>query len=242
MSRKMWMGLGVAVTLLGLAGCSGTGAEAPTESSQQEGASQQPDVTGLPDVIAEVNGVEIAKDEFVSLYEMQFTQWQAQAQQTGEELDQDQLRTQTAEAMVDTELLMQEADDRKIEITQEDLDSALEELATAGQMESTDDLLATLEEQGMSEKEVFAELETQQRLERLLTDEIGDTQPTEEELLAIYDQAAAQQEQSGSGGELPPFEEVKAQLVEQAVNSKKAEAQQALTTQLREGAEITLNL
>lgn len=241
MSRKVWVGLGVAVTLLGLVGCSGTSAEAPTESSQQESSAQQPDVTGVPDVVAEVNGVEITRDEFVSLYEMQFTQWQAQAQQTGEELDQEQMRTQTAEAMVDTELLMQEADDRKIELTQEELDSALEELATDSQMESTDDLLAALEEQGMDEEEVFAELEMQQRIDRLLTEEVGDAQPTEDELLALYDQAAAQQEQAG-GGEVPPFEEVRPQLVEQAVSTKKNEAHQSLVAQLREGAEITLNL
>lgn len=242
MNRKTWVGLAVVVSLFGLVGCSGTGSEEPTgESSQQESSSQQPDLKGIPDVVAEVNGVEITKDEFVSLYEMQFTQWQAQSQQTGQALDQDQLRTQTAEAMVDAELLQQEADKRKIELTQEELDAALEELATASQLESTDDLLAALEEQGMSEKEVLAELETQQRVERLLAEEIGDAEPTEDELLKLYEQAAAQQQQSGAG-ELPPFEEVRPQLVDQAVNTKKAEAHQALATTLREGAEITLNL
>lgn len=237
----MWVGLGVAVTLLGLVGCSGAGSESPAEGSQQEGSSSQADVSSIPDVVAEVNGEEITKDEFVSLYEMQFTQMQAQAQQTGEELDQDQLRTQTAEAMVDTELLMQEADDRKIEFTKDELTVTLEELAVANQMETTDDLLAALKEQGFNEKEVYAELETQQKLDSILTEEVGDAQPTDAELIDLYDQAAAQQKQAG-GEALPPFEEVKPQLVEQAVNTKKSEAQQALTAKLRDGAEITMNL
>ncbi|MGM7680078.1 SurA N-terminal domain-containing protein [Microbacterium sp. A94] len=241
MSRKIWVGLGVAVALLGLVGCSSTGPEEPAESSQQEGSSQQPDLEGVPDVVAEVNGVEITKDEFVSIYEMQFTQWQMQAQQTGEALDQDQLRTQTAEAMVDSELLSQEADERKIELTQNELDSALEQLAAANQMGSTDELLAALKEQGMGEEEVYAELEMQQRVDRLLTEEVGDTEPTEQELREIYDQAVAQQEQSG-GEALPTFEEVKPQIVEQAVNTKKSEAYQALAAQLREEGEITLHL
>lgn len=238
----MWVGLGVAITLFGLVGCSSTGSETPAaESSQQEGSAQKPDLKGIPDVVAEVNGVEITKDEFVGVYEAQFTQMQAQAQQTGEPLDQDQLRTQTAEAMVDNELLIQEADERKIELSQEELDAALQELATANQMQSADEMLAALKEQGMGEKEVFAELETQQRVDRLLTEEVGTIEPTEQELLAIYEQAVAQQGQSG-GGEIPPFEEVRPQLVEQAVNTKKSEAQQALAAELREGAEITLNL
>lgn len=242
MSRRAWVGVAIAVSLFGLVGCSGAGSEEQgTESSQQEGSSQQPDLKGLPDVVAEVNGVEITKDEFASLYEMQFTQWQAQAQQSGEAIDQDQLRTQTAEAMVDIELMMQEADDRKIELTQEELDSALEELAAASQLESTDDLFAALKEQGMDEKEVLSELEMQERVDRLLTEEVGEVQPTEEELRTLYDQVAAQQGQSG-GGELPPFEDVKPQLVEQVVNTKKSEAQQALVAELRERAEITLHL
>lgn len=244
MSRKLWVGLGVAVTLLGLVGCSSAGSEKPAdESSQQEGSAQKPDLEGIPDVVAEVNGEEITKDEFVSVYEMQFTQSQTQAQQTGEAVDQDQLRMQTAEAMVDNELLLQEADKRKIELTQEELDAALEQLAVSSQMESTDALLAALKEQGLDEKEVFAELEMQQRVDRLLTEEVGDAQPTEQELVALYEQAAAQQAQSGGqGGELPPFEEVRPQLVEQAVSTKKSEAQQALAAQLREGADITMKL
>ncbi|MGO1508425.1 MAG: SurA N-terminal domain-containing protein [Microbacteriaceae bacterium] len=241
MNRKLWVGLGAAVTLFALAGCSGTGEEAPSEGSQQEGASQQPDLEGIPDVVAEVNGEEITKDEFVTVYEMQYTQMQAQAQQTGQELDQNQLRTQTAESMIDIELFMQEADERKIEFSQKEIDATLEELAATNQMETTDDLLAALKEQGMGEKEVFAEVEKQERIDQLLTEELGDAQPTEEELVALYEQATAQQKQAG-GEEPPPFEDVKPQLVEQALNSKKAEAQQTLASELREGAEITMNL
>lgn len=243
-SRKVLLGLGVAVTLFGLVGCSAAGeAEAPPSTSDGQGASQEPDLAGIPDVVAEVNGERLTKEDFVQLYEGQFQQMQAQSQTTGQEVDQKSLRTQVVQAMVDTELLTQEADTRKIQASQEDLDAALEEIATASQMESTQDVLAALADQGLTEDEVYFQLETQVRLDRLVTEEIGDSEPTEQELRDLYDQAAAQQAQSGQeGSELPPFEDVRPQLVEQAASAKQAEAYGALTAELRKDADLTVNL
>ena len=249
MNKKLLVGLGLAVSLFGVAGCTGAGESGEGEPSpdnggtEQEGAPQGPDLEGIPDVVAEVNGEEISKDEFVSLYEGQFQQLQAQSQSTGEELDQEQLRVQTAEVMVDTELLIQEADGRNFEASQEDVDTALDELATANQLESADEFLAAIKEQGTDEAEVMTQLETQVKLDRLIAEEAGDTEPTEEELQALYDQAAAQQEEVGEeGAELPPFDDVRPQLVEQAVTVKESEAYETLVADLREDADVTVNL
>ncbi|WP_166998599.1 SurA N-terminal domain-containing protein [Paramicrobacterium fandaimingii] len=242
MHRKLLAGLGAAVVLLGMVGCSTSGIEGPKPTgSQQQGS--QPDVSGVPDVVAEVNGVELTKDEFVELYEGQYQQMQQQSQTTGEEVDQDALRKQTADAMVDTELLIQESDARNIEATQEELDAALEKLATANQMKTADEALAALKEQGLDEKAVYSQLKTQVRLDKLIAQETGDIEPTDEELQKLYDQAVAQQKQSGGqGGELPSYEEARPQLVEQAKSQKQSEAYEVLVKKLRKGADITVNL
>lgn len=241
MNRKMLVGLGVAVALFGVVGCSGAGDAEETNSS--ESAAQELDMTNVPDIVAEVNGTEITKDDFAPIYEGQFQQMQMQAQASGQEIDQEALRTQTAQMMVDTELLTQEADARKIDAPQEDIDVALEDLAAAYQMESVDDVLAALNDEGMDEDEVLSELEMQVRLDRLIVEETGDIEPTDEELQELYDQTAAQQEQSGGeGAELPPFEEVKPQLIEQAISMKQSETYQALVTELQEDADVTIHL
>ncbi|MGM1017426.1 MAG: SurA N-terminal domain-containing protein [Actinomycetota bacterium] len=243
MNRRLWTGLGVAVVLFGIVGCSATGDAEESTPSADPGAAQEADVSDVPDVVAEVNGVEISGEDFIELYEGQFAQLAAQAQATGEEVDQESLRSQTAEAMVDTELLSQEADERGIEPSQTELDAALEEIAAANQMESTDDVLSALGEQGLSEDDVYSQLTTQVQQEQLLAEEVGDAEPTEEELRELYDQAVAQQEQSGEeGAEIPPFEEVEPQIREQAVSTAQSEAYAALVGELREDADITVHL
>lgn len=241
MNKKLWASLGVALMLFGVAGCSDPSDGAAGTSEAQ--GTQEADVEGVPDVVAEVNGVEIPKDVFVNLYEGQFQQMQMQAQGTGEELDQAALRQQVAEAMVDTELLVQEADRRDLEVTEEALDSAMTDLMNSSQMASTEELLAALNEQGMDEEEVRAQLETQVRLDQLIVDEIGDAEPAEEELRELYDQSVAQQEAAGeAGAELPPFEEARPQLVEMATNAKASEAYEGLVTELREAGDVTIHL
>ena len=243
MNRKLWAGLGAAVMIIGLAGCAdtGTGESAPSEEQQQ--SAPAPDLTGIPDIVAEVNGVQITKDEFIEVYEGQFQQMQAQAESNGQQVDEGTLRVQTAEALVDTELLLQQADEQKLEVSQKDLDAALEEIAAGSGMESVDDVLAALAEQGLDEGEVFSQLETQVRVEKLVSDSAGDTTPTEAELRELYDQAAAQQGQSGGeGSEMPPFEDVRPQLEEQVVGMKEQDAYAGLVEELRKGADITVNL
>jgi hypothetical protein len=235
------------VPLLAVAACSdseeeGNGDPAEENPLEQEGMPEQPDLEGIPDVVAVVNGNEILREDFVTAYEAQFEQFAMQAQMTGEEIDEDQLKEQTAESLVDNELLVQEADSRGFEATDEDMDETLEELAQQQGLESADDFMDALAEQGMEEGEVRSQLEVQVKLEQLVEDEAGDVEPTEEELRELYEQIEAQQEQMGEGEELPPFDEIRPELEEQAAAENEGEAIQALIGDLREGADVDLNL
>ncbi|WP_129663643.1 SurA N-terminal domain-containing protein [Phytoactinopolyspora endophytica] len=247
MNKKIFLGVSVAVSLFAITACGGDDADEENaggdESSEQEGAPQAPDLESIPDVVAVVNGSEILKEDFVSVYEGQFQQLAMQAQTTGEDVDEEQLKEQTAENMVNNELLVQEADDRGFDASQEDIDETMNELAAQNGLESGEDFMAALEEQGMGEEEVRAELEVQVRVDQLIADEAGDTDPTEEELQELYDEAEAQQEQMGEEAqELPPFDEVKPQLEEQAKADKESEVAQALVQDLRGDAEVSINL
>ncbi|MFD1361183.1 SurA N-terminal domain-containing protein [Lentibacillus salinarum] len=247
------MALSLAVLLAacgGDDGDSGDNEENGSEESQEEQASGEPEMPepnleGVPDVVAEVNGEEITKEEFESTYQGQFQQMAMQSQMSGQELDQDQLKKQTAESMVGSELLTQEANNRDYEASEQDIDDTLNELAQQNQLESSDEFISALEEQGMKEEEVMSQIQTQVKVDKLIAEESGDTEPTDEELQETYDQWKAQQEQmseDGEEGDIPSFDDMKSDLKTQVKRQKEAEATQTIVEQLREDADVTINI
>ncbi|WP_374454553.1 SurA N-terminal domain-containing protein [Nocardioides sp.] len=244
--------------LLTLSACGGSGdhdAKASSDSSASadpssdpsgdagSDAAAEPDLDGIPDVVAEVNGEDVTKDEFVPIYEVTFQQAAAQAQMGGEAPDEDALKKQTLDDLVDTELLAQEAESRGISVSDNDVDAELEALAKQNQMGSADELLAAVEKQGMTEEQARSQVETQVMVEQLADDEDGPIRPTEKELRALYAQAKQQQAQSGQEGQqVPPFAQVRDQLEEQARTEQVGKVAQSLIDDLRKDADITINL
>ena len=251
------LGILLASAVLALSACGGgddseKSSEEPTSEASEETPTDadegalQPDLDGIPDVVAVVNGEEVTKDEFVPVYQAQFQQAAMQAQMSGQEPDEDALKEQTANNLVDTELLAQEAEARGIEVTDQDVETELGDLAERNQLDSAEALLAALEEQGTSEDVARTQLETQIRIERLVADEAGSADPSDKELRKIYQRAKTQQEQAAEQGaeqqKIPPFAKVKDQLKEQAKSEQVQKVARSLVDELREDADITLNL
>ncbi|MGO2527291.1 SurA N-terminal domain-containing protein [Brevibacterium aurantiacum] len=257
---KWLLGLVVATAVGSLAAC-GSAEEEPkaqetSASAKQEAGSDasgqgqdqsgKPNTDGIPKVVAEVNGEKITKDDFVPLYETQYQQMQMQSQQSGQQVDEKQLKTQTAENLVSTELLSQEAEKRDIKVSDKDVDKGLEESAKSSQM-SKKDFLAAMKKQGMDEKKVHAELKTQLAIEGLIKDEYGEFKASGEDIGQAYQQAKTQQEQmaqqSGQQAqEVPSLEEMRPQLEEQVKSQKSTEATQKFAKKLRKQGDVTINL
>lgn len=256
MIKKWFLGLSLGVSVAVLAACGGGDeatentneepntqeeAAADTEEGAEQPAMPEPDLSSVPDIVAEVNGEEVTKEEFEAVYAGQFQQAAMQAQMSGQEIDQDQLKEQVTESLIGQELLIQEAGNRGYSASEEEMDKTLTDLAAQNGLESKEQFLTALEEQGMPEEEVMSQLETQVKVNQLIAEETGSIEPTEKELQELYDQAKAQQEQTG-GEELPPFEEVKPQLEEQIKMQKEREATQTLVAELRENADVTVHI
>ncbi|MDN5821151.1 MAG: SurA N-terminal domain-containing protein, partial [Brachybacterium sp.] len=242
-------------TALALTGCSGDQA-APTGGSDQGGqapaasdggdspfaggqGAEQPqlpeaDVSDVPDVVAEVNGEKITKDDFASVYEGQFQQAAMQQQSTGQEVDETALKQQVANQLVDNRLLLQAASEAGIEPTDEDIDATLEEVAQQNGLGSGDEVVAALEQQGMSAEDVREEAASQFTLTTFIEQEAGIEPPSDEELKTQYDQLVEQQSQAGGQQtEVPPFEDVKDQLAQQATSQQQNEAATTIAAELR---------
>ena len=231
-----------------LAACGGS-EESPSDSASDSASATEPDLDGVPDVVAVVDDTEITKEEFAITYEAQFTSAAAQAQAGGQPVDQDALKKQTADALVDTQLLLNEADKRGYEVTQKDLDSTLAELAEQNGLSSPDELVETLTAQGLDQKEIDSQLERQVKLDRLTAEEAGDEEPSEKDLRAVYNDAIAQQKAAATGGEegaeapeVPSFEDARAQIEQQVKQESENSAAQALVDELKKNADITINL
>lgn len=256
MIKKWFLGLSLGTSLLVLSACGGADESAENENAQpetqeqapsgEENAAQpempEPDLEGIPEVVAQVNGEEVSKEDFEAAYTGQFQQAAMQAQMSGQEIDQDQLKNQLAESMVGQKLLIQEAENQKLAASDEEVNQTLEQLAQQNGLETTDEFLKALDEQGMKEEEVRSQVATQVKVDQLIAESAGDTTPSEEEVEAAYEQIKEQQEQMGSEEELPAFEELKPDLEEQVKTQKENEATQTLVAELREKADVTINL
>lgn len=263
-NMKKWLTMiSLAATMLTVAACgddstegeNGESAENTGQNAEEGQAAEggeaaeapEPDLEDVPDVVAEVNGEEINKDEFEQVYTGQFQQASMMQEMTGEEVNQDEMKTQIADGMVSERLLIQEADNRDLSASEEDVDSMISEIVEANGMESEDEFFTAMEESGMSEDEIRAELEKQVKVEALIAEETGDIEPTDEELESVYDEQIAAREEAQSEGEgeetePPAFEDVKPQIEEQLISEKQAEAAQGLAEELREDADVTINL
>lgn len=219
-----------------------------TNQNPNEGSSEalpEADLDGIPDVVIEINGEEITKDDFSSMYEQQFQQHAMQAQMMGQDMndiDQDQLKQQTAEIMIGQNLLIQEANNRIKDVSEDDINDTIDQLLEQTGIESKDDLLALFEEQGMDENEFNSQIETQVRVDQLIAEISKDLEPTEEETKETYEMIKAQQEEVGSEEEFPEFDEIKSDLEEQLKEQKKAEETETLVESLREDADVTIHL
>src|SRR5699024_10828867 len=171
-----------------LAGCSGGGdsqdpaAQPDGQSAASDGGGQQPggempeaDLSDVPEVVAEVNGDEISKEEFTSFYEPQYQQQAMMAQQGGQEMDETERKSQAAE-------------EAGVEATDEDVDAILEDVAQQNGLESADEVIAALEEQGQSEDQIREDAATQHKLDTYIAQEADIDEPSEEELRQQYDE------------------------------------------------------
>lgn len=257
MLKSKWrLAAGAAGAVLIAAGCSVPGdddeaAQAePTTSAEQadqadtEQGADGPNTDDLPDPVAEVNGTEISKKEFVSVFEGQFTQMSMQSQRGGEPVDEQQLKTQTLEGLVGSELLRQEAVERGLKVTDAEVDESLAGFAEENQV-SNDEFMTAMGEQGLDRDDVLEQIEKQLLVEKLIVDEYDEFTVTAAEVEAGYEQLSQQQAMSGggqAGGGLPPLEQVRGEVEEQLMAEQQGQAMQKLSQELRADADVTEHL
>lgn len=204
---------------------------------------QEADVSDVPEVVATVNGTEITKDDFVQTYQSQYQQMAMQQQAGGQAPNEEQLKTQVAEQLVNNELLRQGAEDAGIKATDKDIDTTLDEIAKQSGLGSGDEVVSALEQQGISAEQVRQDAASQFAITTYIEQEADIAEPSDEELKAQYDAMVEQQSAAGgSAEEVPSFEEMKDQLAQQATMQQQNEAATEIAGKLRESGDVTINV
>lgn len=206
----------------------------------------EPNLDDIPKVVAEVNGEEITKEDFEEIYTQQFQQQAMYAQMTGEEVNEDELKGQVVDSLVDQQVFFQEADKRFPEASQEGIDELFDDLIEQFEAKSKEDLLKTYKENGVDEDELMENIELQVRINQLIEEDIGEIKIKEDEIKEAYDAAVKEQEEANKDAEepqeIPEFDEVKDMIENNLKEQKEAEALQVILDDLREKAEITVHI
>jgi|SRR5690625_2409892 len=244
--KKKWILMIFSILIIvALAACNDKDNEKGSPNENTNEVVPEADLEGIPNVVIEINGEEVTKDEFSNMYEQQFQQQVMQAQMTGQDMndiDQDQLKNQTAEIIIGQNLLIQEANNRVKDVSDTDINNTIDELLEQTGIETKDDLLAIFQEQGMDEKEFNSQIEIQVKVDQLIAEISGDIEPTEEETKEAYETIKAQQGEVNSEEEFPEYDDIKADLIEQLKEQKKAEETESFVETLRKDADVIIHL
>lgn len=253
MPKKFLLSIAAVAAAFSLAACGADGddeqatEDAPQSQEQGDQAMPEPELDNIPDVVAVVDEEEISGDAFAENYEAQFQQLTMQAAMAGQEPDQDQLKEQALEMMINSELLVDEAEEQGFSASDEDVDEYLADMAEANQVESSDALMEELEAQGLSEERIREDLHSQVMIDQVV-DTLEVEEPSEEELQETYDaqveqlEAMNEQVEEEQAQEAPSFEELEPELEQQVTQQNENEAIATLLDDLRADAEIEILL
>ena len=196
------------------------------------------------EVVATVNGEEIAREELEVMLEQQKQQYQMQGMDMDSEDMSDmleQLERQILDSLVANLLMAQAAEEKGISVSEEELEQEYQDLVA--QFGGEEELNQQLEAAGITQEEIKEDiartLPAQKYMESYKEENISeeDLEVSEEELKAVYDQYSAQM-----GEEFGEFEEVKPQLEEDLKRQKENEVLQSHVEEVREEAEIEIKL
>lgn len=192
------------------------------------------DLTGWQ-AVAMVNGEKITRGDL----DQRVNQVEASFKQQGQELTGDQLtqvQQQMLNALIDERLVLQEASNAGISITDDQVnDTYKNEVVT--QFPDEDALKTQLTALGLTEKTLKENIANQLAIQEYVSQNIGQDKlaVSEDDAMQLYDQA---KESASSTDNIPAFEDVKTQIIDQIKQQRTGQYIQDLVKQLRDKATI----
>lgn len=179
-----------------------------------------------------VNEEEVTRDEFEAFYTQSITQMGADPSELDQETQQ-QIQDQLIEDFVSRILLRQAVENSNV--TVEETEVAAQINLIKDQFESEEEFQEALSAEGTTEEEFQDQVSEDLAIQAYLNKEINlsSIEASEEEITAAYEKAAEQ-------GDVPPLEEIRAQVEQSVIREKQQELYMDYLQELREEAEVEI--
>ncbi|GEL78613.1 SurA N-terminal domain-containing protein [Tenuibacillus multivorans] len=208
------------------------------ENTGEESANGQESLTAdLPEdeVVATVNGEEITNGELLQ----NETFVKQRYQMFGMQQSAEQIQQQALDQLINTELVLQSAEEAGIEPTEEEINTEYDNMISQlKEQNQTDDVSQIFEQAGTTEEEVRNDIRTQLTTEKYLDQNTEEVTVSDEEIQEAYDNYTAQLEQADQ--EPQSLEDMRGQLEQQVKTQKEGEQTQQLLDQLREDNDVEI--
>lgn len=183
--------------------------------------------------IATVNGAKITNSDLQKSIDQISQMAVMQGEDTSDPQIAQAIREQAMEALINLELLRQEAKSKGISASEEDIKARHEELKEQLGEEA---LSSRMKELGLDEAGLLSEIAEEIVFQSLIESKIEEkfTAIDEAEVLSIYQQAKE------TGQELPPIEEVRDMIISQTEEAQKQEIVQQYLSDLRSSAKVEI--
>jgi len=177
------------------------------------------------DVVVNINDSDVKGTD----YNIFYLQTKMQMQQFGQDIeDLDSIKEQTLDRLITQELLMQEAEKEGIEISDEEVNSELDEIKEQVG-ENFDD---QVKEIGMNEESFKVQLSNELLISKYTDEKIETEEVSDDEAKEMYENLEQQNE------EIADFDDIKDELKQSIEEQKKQEELQAKVEELKESADI----
>lgn len=223
--KKFVIGLLVCLFMIVLVAC---GDDEKKEKEVDEAAGPKLEITDEEkiddnEIVAIINGDDVKG----TTYNLVYSQLKLHAGQFDKDIDVEEIKNATMDSIIDRQLLIQQAKEEGIEITDETANSEFDTLKS----ENGDALSTLLEQYQLTESGFKEQLKFELTMNEFVEKAIK-VSVTDQELEDYYDQAKEGNEA------IPEFDEIKEQLKAQLLQQKTEEELQAKIDKVKEKAEI----
>src|SRR5699024_4660292 len=227
MKRLFFLACTLSLAMM-LAACGGNDeSEESPEGIEQEQTFELSEDEKVNDeeIVVNVNGSDVTGDR----YNLAYLQTKAQLFQYGQDTsDKDSVKDLALDALVEQELLEQDAQEKGVEVSEEEIESEFETIKS----EDEDRFKDFLDEYHFTEESVKLQLSFAMLYDKYIETEFPDIEVTEEELEETYNELKEQNE------ELADLEEIEDLLRTELTQQKEAEKMQERIEDLKGKADI----
>lgn len=205
------------------------------EQGEEQAAPQEPDPVEFSDdefldkeePVVVVNGEEVNGAAYNAAYSLV----KSMSAQYGQDVsDLEAVQDQTIDYLVEQELIMQEAEDAGIEVSDEEVQ---EEVDAAKESGGEEGFQQSLEQLNLTEEQFAQQLRFDLATQQYMEEEV-DTEVTDEEVQEMYDRLSAQM----GDQEMQDLDEIRDDVEQMVIQNKQQEAYTNKVDELKESAEI----